>query len=76
MRLIKWIQLNSSGRHTYSNNCDLNALQGLDHQHRIAADDAHAHGVGGGVLAVLDGVVHHQIHEGIKPAQDALDLAA
>ena len=55
---------------------DLDALKGLNHQHGVAANDAHAHGVGGGVLAVLDRVIDDQVHKGVEPAEHALDFSA
>ena len=53
----------------------LNTLECLNHEHRVAANDAHAHCMGRGILSVLDRIVNHQIHERVKPTEHAFYFA-
>merc|ERR1719192_2877235 len=52
----------------------LNAVPGLQHHHTVPSDHHHPDLVLRFLFGELDGVVQHQIHEGIKTAEGAFNL--
>lgn len=52
------------------------SLQGLQHDDAVSPDDHHADGVLLSSGAHLQTVIHHQVHEGVEPSQDALYVSA
>merc|ERR1719220_895668 len=53
----------------------LDSLLGVQHHHRVAADDSHPDSVPLPGLSELDGLVEDEVHEWVEAAEDALDGA-
>jgi len=54
----------------------LDSIPGLQHHHAVPADHHHSDLVLRLLLGELDGIVQHEVHEGVEPAQGALHLPA